>query len=1407
MLIHTLLAKGRASLALLVLLFAYVPPENVFSQERTNSKETDVTRYSLQELIATSERPASWKTQRLGNGRLEADENIMRAMYRIDAAHSSLFSGEPIRASEAFLIQNASQLGLDRTLDDLRILRNTSTDYSHHITYQQVYRGIPVYGRFVKVNMNRQGAVTMVLNGYTPDLSRAFSGDVVPGISEEGAKGRVQEYLELDIENVGDVELVVYPAEIPRLAWRLVAWTVYPSLELEFLIDAKDGSFIAATHLSTHAHEIEVLEDAATHTHQHRVHGTQAIQGQEIELMSRVRGTGLAFDPDPLSSSGNNYGSPFVDNNDMDVFEVNQERRLIDLLDITQGSDGLYRLIGPHVQIVGETAGGSPVYTPPSESSPDGFRYARSNTFFESVNAYYHIDKSQRYIQSLNVGRDIQNISIRVNPHGLMQEDNSRYYSAQNYIAFGLGGVDDAEDGLVIWHEYGHALLQDSAPGLLFDNEGKALHEGWADYWAGSYARSLVEENQSFRADWPTLFKWDSGDGVIWAGRELAFAGKYPDDVFCDDGGFLCDIYEDGLFWASTLMQIYDVLGRTQTDRLALASHIYLSTPVSFQDAAEAMVQADVDLNNGANLSFLIDLFSQKGLVSASTFGPVVIHEPLITTEQLGGTLPIFVDANGISSPVDQVFAVYTHPGGISDTLFFELVSGNTYSASMPLPDVSGEVTYYIGVLDEGGLFSRNPSSGASSEYRFQVGPDQVPPVITHQQLDTISLVEWPARVEAEVEDNLGVERVQVDYYIDNPFGVRIAEGIFSLDEFDNGVYEGAFPTSLEDLVPASTVFYRIVAADTSMAANEAIAPESGYLSFNIVIEDGLFRSYDFERVLSGIDATGIWARGEPGYGLRIAHSGSNVWGTTPSGPYPDEEQLSSLELPSMNLTGIESAYLVFWHWYDMEHAGDAVPDGDESAVLWDGGNVKVSTDDGITWQVVAPEGGYNGRIASGRENPLEGERAFGGFSYGWRKVVMPIPAGDMLRIRFDFGTDAGALGEGSGKAGWMIDDVQVLTELDTDTVDPLVLGLAQPERVINRRLGEPIPDLVVEVLDDIGIESVFVDYTVRNAGNVVEQDRFRLAMDSTELYVYTGSFTFAEMSANVGDILEYSFTVTDFAGNTDIFPGNTEDPFRVEFRLIEQQNLIRSAALTGLWQLEADTLVLRRRDQHDPVSSLVFGPIELPVNADQIELLITSTYDMAEAQGGNVKMALGEATQWEVIEPVEGYNDTFPDNASVPEVMRGQPVFSGTRTTTQQSTFLIEEFAGSQIWVRADFAADTTLSESENWRIEGILVQYSTLEPQDGGFSVPRAFTLFENFPDPFSTTTTISYTLENASPVGLAVYDVLGRQVEMLVQEDQVAGTYTLAFDASRLASGVYFLRLVTSQGQEVEKMLVTK
>ena len=94
-----------------------------------------------------------------------------------------------------------------------------------------------------------------------------------------------------------------------------------------------------------------------------------------------------------------------------------------------------------------------------------------------------------------------------------------------------------------------------------------------------------------------------------------------------------------------------------------------------------------------------------------------------------------------------------------------------------------------------------------------------------------------------------------------------------------------------------------------------------------------------------------------------------------------------------------------------------------------------------------------------------------------------------------------------------------------------------------------------------------------------------------------------------------------------------------------------------------------------------------------------------------------------------------------------------------------------------------------------------------DNDPTVPEAFALHPNYPNPFNAETKITYTLPQPAYITLTVYDALGRQVEALVEGPQSAGEHSLVWDAQGRGSGVYFLVLQTPAGRRVQKALLLK
>ena len=88
-----------------------------------------------------------------------------------------------------------------------------------------------------------------------------------------------------------------------------------------------------------------------------------------------------------------------------------------------------------------------------------------------------------------------------------------------------------------------------------------------------------------------------------------------------------------------------------------------------------------------------------------------------------------------------------------------------------------------------------------------------------------------------------------------------------------------------------------------------------------------------------------------------------------------------------------------------------------------------------------------------------------------------------------------------------------------------------------------------------------------------------------------------------------------------------------------------------------------------------------------------------------------------------------------------------------------------------------------------------------------PESFGLSQNFPNPFNPSTLISYQLKANSFVSLKVFDLLGREVKTLVNEEKPAGSYSLNFSAVDLPNGVYFYKLTAGNFSETKKMMLVK
>ncbi len=106
------------------------------------------------------------------------------------------------------------------------------------------------------------------------------------------------------------------------------------------------------------------------------------------------------------------------------------------------------------------------------------------------------------------------------------------------------------------------------------------------------------------------------------------------------------------------------------------------------------------------------------------------------------------------------------------------------------------------------------------------------------------------------------------------------------------------------------------------------------------------------------------------------------------------------------------------------------------------------------------------------------------------------------------------------------------------------------------------------------------------------------------------------------------------------------------------------------------------------------------------------------------------------------------------------------------------------------------------------ILKQVSTIIGIRNGENIlPVRYSLSQNYPNPFNSSTRVTYSIPNDGDVGLKIYDLLGREVRVLVNSRQNAGDYILMFNAGDMASGVYFYKLTAGEFSEIKRMVIIK
>ena len=329
-----------------------------------------------------------------------------------------------------------------------------------------------------------------------------------------------------------------------------------------------------------------------------------AAPAQAAKPSPATTATGTVFMVNPVQSSGD---ESLTDGKDSAAAVPDSAYATVTLHDL----DGSGYLRGTWANVVSSTG--------PAAYSPTGtFTYRRDDDRFEQVMAYYWVTEAQRYLQSLGFGSTLRPVNaesqdVRTDQWGV---DNSYSTDKKDFLRFGKGGVDDAEDGEVVLHEYGHAVHDAQVPGFGSSLEAGSIGEAWGDYLAVTVAEAVRTANGwPRRTDLPCVADWDSTSytsTVPHCLRRVDGTKVYPTDV-------RGEVHADGEIWSSALWHIrtgYQAIGldSRRADTTIVDAQFDFAPDTSFSAAAKATYAKSLARDGAKAAAVVKQAFADRGI-------------------------------------------------------------------------------------------------------------------------------------------------------------------------------------------------------------------------------------------------------------------------------------------------------------------------------------------------------------------------------------------------------------------------------------------------------------------------------------------------------------------------------------------------------------------------------------------------------------------------------------------------------------------------------------------------------------------------------------------------------------------------------------------------------------------------
>jgi len=587
-----------------------------------------------------------------------------------------------------FLARHSALFALSAaSIEELKLENEDNDQGTTFLNYTQTVGGLKVFEGQVQVVVNRNGEILNVREGFLVDgppvqrrgamsearaIAKAFEHagrNVLPSFVENYSRtsptemSRFANPIDLNLEDVLSEQNVVSVGGENRLAWHIYA-EVGPEEWYELLLDAYTGELLLR-------HNLYVFEAQGT------VY-TEAPDKGARQLVSFVGDTVINTAAGWMGTStvttGNNVEA-YLDTNADNVPDANNGTGL---------SNG-------HASAANQdfTFPFSTTVDPRTQQAAVVTNLFYFNNVMHDFSYNLGFTETSRNFQVNNFGRGgTGNDSVRAeaqdgsgtnNANFATPPDGSRPRMQQFLFTAPTPDRDSSVDGDVVFHEYGHGIsnrLIGNGSTALSGTQSGAMGEGWSDYWA------ITINNDGAVGEYVT----NNPAGIRRAAYTVPAAAVH--NSYSDLTS--TSVHNDGEVWAATLWDLRTQLGAAITDRIVLNGMKFTPTRPSFLNARDGIIQADQNLNGGANRCTIWTVFARHGMGVSAVGNDGTTHVAATDVPaDCGGTCSFSINPTSASFAAaggTQSVTVTTQAGcnwtAVSNNSFITVTSGASGSGS-----------------------------------------------------------------------------------------------------------------------------------------------------------------------------------------------------------------------------------------------------------------------------------------------------------------------------------------------------------------------------------------------------------------------------------------------------------------------------------------------------------------------------------------------------------------------------------------------------------------------------------------------------------------------------------------------------------------------------------------------------